>query len=410
MVNKSDETIVYISIAIIGIVSFLTISGIVLTNKEEVRIQDKNSILVEEISGISKNFDNRLSSGQSDTVFLSNTEGIGGYAQTSNIDLINSSTELFLVYAKVNKRYYQLEYINETGQELIRIYYEPSISDYAALPHEKLSDLSDVSYWKKTMGLSRGEIYISDFYPAKLSSSAGLEPVIITYATPVFNSTGVRKGIVAVSLRVDMILDDIHKELISKGHDEDYLIVNRDGEYIYNYQNRAKEFAKYTGSVENLHDDYPGTARIMLSGTDGNSLDIRSGLAVFSTYRYNPSNLSQYIVIIGVNKFALIYQMLLDGIVVVMGLLSYGLFIYAYRNFIKGDFKKLLSSMLLILTFFFIYIFLAISETYVGKIEGLFIIEQTALVMGLLMIILFAHQLLEFSKLYGFADKKVFKK
>ncbi len=40
------------------------------------------------------------------------------------------------------------------------------------------------------------------------------------------------------------------------------------------------------------------------------------GLADFQTYHFNPANLSQYIVIIGANKFALIYPMLLDGIVI----------------------------------------------------------------------------------------------
>lgn|GEM_PF-2780004 len=410
MVNKSDEKIVYISIATLGIVLFLVITGIVLRNGEEVRIQDKNANLLEDISWISNNLDNWLSDGQSDTLFLSNNREIRDYAQTSDVALLDSSTDLFLEYAKAKKRFYQIEFINETGQELISIYYNTSISGYAALPHEKLSDLSDVPYWKKTSGLSRGEIYISDIYPARTSSTAGHNEPIITYATPVINSTGARKGIVAVSLRVDTILDDIHKELMTKGHDKDYFIVNRDGDYIYNNQNRDKEFTQYTGIGENLLDDYPGTARIMLSGTDGNSLDVRSGLAVFSTHRYNPSNISQYIVIIGVNKFALIYQMLLDGIVLVMGLLSYGFFIYAYRNFIKGDFKRLLSSMLLILTFFFIYKFLEISETYFEKIEGIFIFEQTALVLGLLTIILFAHQLLEFSKIYGFANKNTFKK
>lgn len=410
MVNRSNETIVHASIVLLGLVLFLIITGIALKNKEEVRIGEKEIGLLGQISGISNTFDNWLSRGQSDAIFLSNDGDIRGYAETSDVSLTDASTELFLAFAKAKKRFYQLEFINETGQELIRIYHDPSVSDYTALPHEQLPGLSNVSYFKKTIGLRKGEIYISDIHPIKPSSPGVSDEVIIIYATPVINSTGARKGVVAVSLHVDTITENLHKELVSGGHDEEYLVVDQDGYYIYNYKNRAKEFGQYTGTDENLRKDYPDSAQIMLSGTDGKLLDINTGLANFRTYRYNPSNLSQYIVIIGINKFALIYQILLDGIVIVIGLISYVFLIYAYRNFIKGDFKRLLRSMLLILTFFFIYKFLEISETYFEKIEGVFIIEQTTLILGILIIVEFAYQLLEFSKLYGFADKKVFKK
>jgi len=66
--------------------------------------------------------------------------------------------------------------------------------------------------------------------------------------------------------------------------------------------------------------------------------------------------------------------------------------------------------MILIILLFGIYKTLEISETYFEEVEGIFIIEQTALIFSILMIIVFANQLLEFSKLYGFADKKPFKK
>ena len=410
MVNKSNETIVHVSIAILGIILVLIITGIVLKNKEEVGIEDKSADLLEGTSGISNAFDNWLSRGSSDAIFLSNDDDIRSYAETSNISLTDHSTEIFLAYAKANKRFYKLEFINETGRELIGIYYDTSISDYVAMPHEQLSDLTNAPYFKKATGLNRGETYISDIHTVKPSNSGLSDEVIITYSTPVINSTGTRKGVVAVSLRVDMILDTIHKELLSEEHNEEYFIVDQDGYYIYNFKNRAKEFGQYTGNEENLKKDEPETAKITLSGADGTSLDIGNGLTEYRTYHYNPDNLSQYIVIIGVNKFALIYQMLLDGIVMVVGLISFVFFIYAYRNFIKGDFKKLLRSMILIILLFGIYKTLEISETYFEEVEGIFIIEQTALIFSILMIIVFANQLLEFSKLYGFADKKPFKK
>lgn len=410
MVNKSNETIVHLSIVVLGMVLFMIISGIALKNKGEVGIEEKSAVLLEETSGILNKFDNWLSHGSSDTIFLSTDVDLRTYADKQDISKINESTELFIAYAKAKKRFYQLEYINETGQELIGVLYDPSISDYAALSHEQLSDLSNVHYFKKATGLNRGEIYISDIHTVKPSSPGASDLLIITYSTPVINSTGARKGVVVVSLRVDMILDTIHKELVSGGHDGEYFIVDRDGRYIYNYKNRYKEFGEYTLTEENLRKDYPIISPMMLSGTDGKLLNINTGLAVFRTYHYNPSNPSQYIVIIGLNKFALIYQMLLDGIVMVVGLISFVFFIYAYRNFIKGDFKKLLRSMILIITLFGIYKTLEISETYFEEVEGIFIVEQTALIFSILMVIVFAHQLLEFSKLYGFADKKPFKK
>lgn len=410
MAYKPNETMLNAGIVILGIIFFMIIYVIAVENKEEVRIGEKEISLLEEISRISSSFENWISSGSSDAIFLSNDDNIKGYSETSNVSSIDHSTELFLYYAKAKKNFYKLEFINETGQELIGVYYDPSISDYSVFPHEQVSDLSNVSYFKKTMELDKGKIYISGIHPVKPSSPGVSNEVIITYSTPVINSTGFRKGIVVVSLRVDTIINDIHKGLLGEERDEEYYIVDQDGYYIYYLKNRAKELGQYTGTNENLKTDEPDHAKIMLSGADGKFLAIDDGLTEYRTYRYNPANLSQYIVIVGVNKFALIYQMLLDGIVIVIGLLSYFFLIYAYRNFIKGDFKRLLRSMILILTLFGIYKTLEISESYFEQFEGIFIVEQTALILSLLMIVVFANQLLEFSKLYGFADKKVFKK
>ncbi len=110
--------------------------------------------------------------------------------------------------------------------------------------------------------------------------------------------------------------------------------------------------------------------------------------------------------IIGFNKFALVSQTLLDGIVVFIGILSYICLIYAYNHFIKGDFKRLLRTMLLIVTLFFIYKFLEIAEMYFEEITGIFIIEQTAVLLQMLMMVWFSFQLLEFSEMYGFRDNK----
>ena len=341
--------------------------------------------------------------------FLSHDEDIRIYAETSNITAIDESTDLFLQYAKAKQRFYQLQFINETGQELIRIYYDPEVSDYVAMPNYQLSNVSNFPYFKTTTGFPDNDLYASEILHVNTSSQGISNEVIIIYATPVINSTGVMKGIVVVCLTVDKLLDDIQKKLIRNMEEPEYFIVDQDGYYIYNYKNSHKEFAKYHGIEENLRKDYPKSSPEMLSGTDGQIMDIQMGLADFQTYHFNPANLSQYIVIIGVNKFALIYQILLDGIVISIGAFSYIFLIYAYRNFIKGDFKKLLSFMILILTFIGIYKTLEILELYY-QFEGLFLIEQTALILSILMIIGFAWHLLEFSKMYGFADKKTFKK
>lgn len=409
MVNKPNETTVNRWVVILGIILFIIIYVIAVENKGNVNIDDKRTVLLKEISGISNDIDNWLSRGVSDTLFLSIEENILSYSDKSDIDKIDDATDLFLSFAKAKKKFYQLEYLNETGHEVIRISYDPQISDYKAVPYEQLSDLHNVSYFKNTMGLEKGKYYISDIHPIKPSSPGVPDEVTIIYAMPVINSTGFRKGVVAVRLRVDMLLDSIHERVIEEP-DNEYYIVDQDGYYIYNLKNRTKEFGQYTGTGENLRKDYPIRSPTMLSGTDGKLMNINTGLAVFRTYHYNSSNLSQYIVIIGVNKFALFYQMLLDGIVMVIGLISYFFLIYAYRNFIHGDFKRLLRSIILIITLIGIYKILEISETYFEELKGMFIVEQTALILSILMIIVFANQLLEFSKLYGFADNKTFKK
>ena len=69
MVNKSQENIVHALIVILGIVFFLIIYVIATENKEEVRIEAKNAILLKEVYVISNQLDNWFMQGQSDTFF-----------------------------------------------------------------------------------------------------------------------------------------------------------------------------------------------------------------------------------------------------------------------------------------------------------------------------------------------------
>ena len=111
----------------------------------------------------------------------------------------------FLVYSNGKKIYDQIRYIDETGQEVIRINYNQD--QPVVIPKEQLQSKTNRYYFTDTISLEKGEIFIS---PLDLNVEHGLieKPIkpMIRFGTPVFDHLGIKKGILLLNYYGDHLL------------------------------------------------------------------------------------------------------------------------------------------------------------------------------------------------------------
>ena len=187
----------------------------------------------------------------------------------------NSSYELWVerlntIFSRMMeaKPYYmQLRYLDENGNEMVRVDSNCSIEALIAcggwddgnkikvIPKAQLQNKADSSYFTETMKLPAGSIYVS---PVELNRENGAiekpyKPVI-HYAIPIFDSAGKRKGIAIADVFAYQFIKSIEEAKLGK--DEEQLLVNQDGYYIF-HPNFDKEWGFEFNNNEKLNNDYP---------------------------------------------------------------------------------------------------------------------------------------------------------
>jgi len=160
--------------------------------------------LNEEVIDNTEQIDIFLREVQGDVLFLSELSNLETLVNTDNKYLrdkakINLEND-FSSFSKEKKIFHQIRYIDENGQEIVKVHSEKGISEII----HNLQNKKDRYYFTETVNLESRELFIS---PLDLNVENGKienrgteeEPAyipILRYATPVFDSEGVSKGIV----------------------------------------------------------------------------------------------------------------------------------------------------------------------------------------------------------------------
>ncbi len=136
--------------------------------------------------------------------------------QNELISLLNSGesewAELagkeYIKFAKVKNLYDQITYIDKKGREIIQI----NIKDdrVTATKNEDLQERVNQDYFTESIALNRGEIFVSrlDLDIDQQDIETPYKPVI-RLATPVFDDSGVKHGIVILNCNAQRLLDNI---------------------------------------------------------------------------------------------------------------------------------------------------------------------------------------------------------
>jgi len=262
--------------------------------------------LTESVASSREQIVNKLENISYDVLFFSKSPPIQGIIRARDENGVDKETNstyqnwvdrmqiTFSSMMEVKPYYMQLRYIDEKGNELVRL--NSDSKTIKIVPNSELQNQADRDYFSLTMKLKPGEIYVSQF---NLNQERGKIEIpyksTIRHATPVFNTKGERKGIlIANSLGKNMT--DIVKN-INHDNSEQAFMFNQDGNYIY-HPNSKKEWGAERKTNENVQKDYAAeVVNQILSGGKGN-IDIGDRVISYNTVFTTQENKKNFLVIV----------------------------------------------------------------------------------------------------------------
>ncbi|WRH65670.1 MAG: cache domain-containing protein [Planktothrix sp. GU0601_MAG3] len=248
---------------------------------------------------------------KSDILYLSGTPPIQGMVrarENKGIDPEDKSTyeswnnRLIIIFKSFlnNRPYYdQLRYIDEKGNELVRV--NVVNGQATVVPTEKLQNESSSEYFSKTLQLKTGEIYVS---PINLNRENNQIEIpykpILRYATPVYNQAGEKRGILVTNILIEKLFETADNDSFSSEIKQQFLVVNQDGYYL-SHPIEEKRWGFEFNNNNNLRNDYPeAIVNQLLSGESGLIAENFDYIMTYNTIFPNQFNRE--------NSFALLYK------------------------------------------------------------------------------------------------------
>lgn len=165
----------------------------------------------------------------SDLLMLSNNPDLLRYLD-SNTAAARSEVERNLLVLSREKGWYdQVRYLDADGMEVMRVDYNHGAP--AVVSHAGLQNKAGRYYFKDAIKLQRGEVFVS---PLDLNIEHGKIEIpykpMIRFGTPVFDSSGHKKGIVLLNYYGARLID--HFKRITAREGNDAMLLNRDGYWL----------------------------------------------------------------------------------------------------------------------------------------------------------------------------------
>lgn len=267
MRTKQKLTFIFLLISLVP----TTILGLYTSNLAKVYVGGQTSHEIEvDVAMLSKDIQSFFVGIEKDVLFLSKSDSLvnifDAQGSGNEAELTQSKLrlgKLFRGFSDAIGIYDQIRFIDESGQEIIRVDMEgpsPRI-----LNDDELQNKADRYYFTETMRLGPSEVYAS---PLDLNVEHGEVEVpykpMIRFSTPVFDGAGNRRGIVIINVYAETVLLKV-KEASILGLT---YLVDQNGFYM-EHPDDGKEWGRDLGTDENLVNDYPQEATSILTGKAG---------------------------------------------------------------------------------------------------------------------------------------------
>ena len=230
-----------------------------------------------------------------------------------------------LAFSKTRAYYYQLRHINEQGYETVRVDSDEGVS--RIYPEDKLQYKGDRYYFQESMKYAKGQCYVSKMdLNVELGKVEVPHKPVIRIATPIYDSAGVKRGIVIINLYANYLLRQLKTFNVAKGGIT--FMVNKDGFYVSHFDSDDRMDAAYNiGTAEKLGKDYsPGVAGKILSGAPG-TVQTDNSVISYAPIHTGDEVVNDYwvLAIVYPKKYILGSVWKLEMVFAVLGILSVGI-------------------------------------------------------------------------------------
>jgi len=172
----------------------------------------------------------RFQSIQSDIKFLPELNEMVRYLEIPNSPDREYIEREFLEFTKSRKIYDQIRFIDTEGMEIIRINNFDGSPE--AVPRDQLQNKSNRYYFKETISLKPGQIYLSPL-DLNVENDTLEEPVkpVIRICSPVFDKEGRSRGILVLNYLARNFLDDLRE--LTRSQPGTFALMNDEGFWLY---------------------------------------------------------------------------------------------------------------------------------------------------------------------------------
>ncbi|HEY9865852.1 MAG TPA: methyl-accepting chemotaxis protein [Candidatus Obscuribacterales bacterium] len=344
--GKSQSKFLYLLIASI-VFPVLAVSSFNIVNSRQYLIDSVVRSMTNESQSGGATINLFLDVFKSDILYLSETPPIQGMIRAlankgidpedkSTYESWNNRLEIIFTSFINNRGYYdQLRYIDEKGNELVRV---RAMNNQAVVtPSDQLRNVSSTEYFPQTLGLKSGEIYVSEI---NLSRDNGQIEIpykpVIRYATPVYNQAGEKRGIVVANILVERLFELADNSSLNEQMQQQFSAINQDGYYL-RHSVADQEWGFELNNNNNIKNDYSeAIVNQLLSGESGLVTDNNDHIMTYNTIFPNQITrqnsfiifykVPKSVVLEPINNFirvAVIVTLLVGGIFIVFGVILF---------------------------------------------------------------------------------------
>ncbi|MEG2183825.1 MAG: sensor domain-containing diguanylate cyclase [Cloacibacillus sp.] len=237
--SKADTKYVAVCTAVLfAIFSLMYLAVMLWSGFSELRTQRGEVMKAEELMTEAERFiiDTRIGRLAADLAYIHDTVALEGLAP-EKYDRIARQWKAFIDREEI---YDQIRFIDAAGNEVIRVNDHPNGARQIKAP--KLQNKADRYYFKDSIGLAEGQIYLSklDLNIEHKYIESPIKPMI-RLACPYFEKNGKLRGIVCLNYLAEDMLKRV-RGVGAAGHGNIFLL-NAEGYWLYNESDRSTEWA-----------------------------------------------------------------------------------------------------------------------------------------------------------------------
>lgn len=258
-----------------------------------------------QISKLSSVLNGFLQPSVSDLEFLGDFYGLKRFIQWRDLGEIskqerwkNVTIEAFTSFLVSRKRYAQIRYINTQGKEMLRLDYDIKSNRVNLIDSSELQNKGHWDYFKKTMLLPGGTVYVSPFNLNRENGKIVIphQPTI-RFSTPMIDRQEQQRGMIVVNLIGNKVLEKF-AEYTKTYTKNDFLLVNKQGFYLY-HEDTNLRFGFDLGNRLSIANDYPLLFKTMLEKESANIVENNEFI---SFQRIHPSGAEDENYLIAIHK------------------------------------------------------------------------------------------------------------